>query len=107
MLTIPEDMFPQVYLRYALASIFVFLTPGFCLIKALFPIGELDNFEMAIASIATSLATVTLIAFLLNLTPSGINPATISVSILPFTIMCATVGLVRARTRRIPAHMFA
>jgi len=35
--TVPDDLYPLVYARYALGSIFVLLLPGYSFIKALFP----------------------------------------------------------------------
>ena len=93
--TIPENYFPQVYLRYFFGSIFLLWLPGFCLMKALFLGRELDYVEMVVLSVGTSLALVPLTAFLLNFTHWGITAVTLSASIFPMVLLFATVGIIR------------
>jgi len=92
---IPENYFPQVYIRYFFGSIFLLWLPGFCLMKALFLGRELDYVEMIVLSIGTSLALVPLTAFLLNFTHWGITAVTLSASIFPMVLFFATVGIIR------------
>ena len=57
------------YVRYLSGSIFVLFLPGYSLIKALFPLKEIDNIERTALSIAMSLAIVALNALVLNFLP--------------------------------------
>lgn len=67
--TVPETMFPLVYLRYVLGSVFVLFLPGYSLIKTLFPTKEIDNIERTAVSIGTSLALAPVVGLLLNYSP--------------------------------------
>jgi hypothetical protein len=93
--TISEKMYPYVYLRYILGSIFVLLLPGFTLIKTLFPTREIDNIERTALSIGMSLALVPLVGLLLNYTPWGIRLTPITISLLTLTIILSLTGLIR------------
>jgi hypothetical protein len=92
---IPENAFPIVYLRYVLGSIFVLFLPGYSLIKALFPLREIDNIERTALSIGMSLALVPLVGLLLNYTLWGIRLTPITVSLLSLTIILSIAGLFR------------
>jgi hypothetical protein len=93
--TIPEKAYPYIYFRYILGSIFVFLLPGYSLIKTLFPTREIDNIERTALSIGMSLAMVPLVGLLLNYTPWGIRLTPITVSLLGLTIILSIAGLFR------------
>ena len=69
---ISEKIYPYIYLKYTLGSIFVLFLPGFPLIKTLFHTREIDNIECTALSIGMSLALVPLVGLLLNYTPRGI-----------------------------------
>ena len=107
---IPEDLFPLVYIRYVLGSIFVLWLPGYAFTRALFPStlsGEtpkagLDTIERIALSLGTSLALVPIVGLLLNYTPWGIRLVPITLSLLVLTLILAAVAIVRehhARTR--------
>ena len=63
---VPENMFPLVYARYVLGSLFVLFLPGYSFIKALFPrqlpvktgSGDLDTIERLALSVGMSLALI-------------------------------------------------
>jgi len=100
---IPENLYPLVYIRYGLGSIFVLWLPGYAFIKALFPTENsaktsekgLDMVERIALSLGMSLALVPLVGLLLNYTPWGIRLAPIVLSLLALTIVFATAALIR------------
>ena len=98
--TISEKMYPYVYLRYILGSIFVLFLPGFTLIKTLFPTREIDNIERTALSIGMSLALVPLIGLLLNYTPWGIRLTPIMLSLLALTIILSVAGIIREHSEK-------
>jgi len=102
--TIPEEAFPMVYARYILGSVFVLWSPGYCLIKVMFPTKELDIIERIALSIGMSLAIVPLTGLLLNYTPFGIRPTPITLSLLALTLALATVGIVREHQDSLKEH---
>lgn len=101
--TIPEDLYPLVYIRYVLGSIFVLWLPGYTFIKALFPIEpplktsskSLDTIERVALSLGMSLALVPIIGLLLNYTPWGIRLTPIVLSLLALTLIFATAAIIR------------
>jgi len=95
-LTIPEDAFPLVYVRYVLGTVFILLLPGYSLVKALFPTKkEMDSIERASLSMGLSLALVPIVGLILNYTPWGIRLTPITLSLLALTTAFATAALVR------------
>lgn len=93
--TIPENVYPTVYVRHVLASIFVLGLPGYALIKTLFPTKELDQIERIALSIGLSLAIVPMIGLLLNYTPWGIRLAPVTLILSALTITLATAAVIR------------
>ena len=100
---IPEDLYPFVYIRYVLGTVFVLWLPGYAFIKALFPTEtpikthqkNLDTIERVALSIGMSLALVPIVGLLLNYTPWGIRLSPIILSLLSLTVVFATVGILR------------
>jgi hypothetical protein len=117
---IPEDLYPWVYIRYALGTIFVLWLPGYSFIKALFPKDlpfarglartletsekNLDTIERAALSLGMSLALVPIVGLLLNYTPWGIRLAPISISLLALTVVFATTAVIRDYKNQKPAN---
>lgn len=101
--TIPEDLFPLVYIRYVLGLIFVLWLPGYTLVKALFPAEpqikgsrkDLDVIERVALSMGLSLALVPMVGLLLNYTPWGIRLTPIVLSLLAMVLIFATAALIR------------
>ena len=101
--TIPETAYPIVYLRQALAIVFVLFLPGFTFIKALFPTStpiktrseELDKIERVALSIVMSLALVPIVGLILNYSPWGITLTPITLSLLGLTVVFASAALIR------------
>jgi hypothetical protein len=116
---IPEDLYPWVYIRYVLGTIFVLWLPGYSFIKALFPKDlpfarglartletsekNLDTIERAALSLGMSLALVPIVGLLLNYTPWGIRLAPISISLLALTVVFATTAVIRDYKNQKPA----
>jgi hypothetical protein len=101
--TIPENAYPEVYTRYVLGTIFVWLLPGYSFVKALFPIKvpvptkstELDLIERVALSIGMSIVLVIINGFVLNYTSFGIRTTSVTLSLLALTIAFAVVGVIR------------
>jgi hypothetical protein len=102
--TISDKNIPYIYIRYILGFIFVFILPGFSLIKFLFPTREMDNIERTAISIGTSLVLVPLVGFLLNFTPWGIRLTSITFSLLALTILLTFLGLMREYKEKLKAY---
>lgn len=98
--TIQEKMYPYIYFRYLLGSIFVLFLPGYSLVKTLFPTKEIDNIERTAYSIGMSLALVSLAGLLLNYTSWGISLTPITISLLILTIIFSVLGLIREHKRK-------
>lgn len=83
------SILPQVLLgvggpfRYLLALALVFLLPGYAMAAVLFPEdGEIDWIRRIALSVGLSIASVALLGLLLDLTPVGLNVATVVGSLL-------------------------
>jgi len=82
---VPSDL-PWLAIRWVFASLFVLFIPGFVTVETLFPRGsELNSLERFALSVGLSLAIVTFVGFLLNISPWGIRLAPLVVSL---TIIC-------------------
>jgi hypothetical protein len=100
---IPEDVYPLVYVRIVLGLIFVLGSPGYSLVKTLFPeeppfrasSKNLNSIERLALSIGMSLALVPMIGLLLNYTSWGLSLISIVLTLLVLTLIFATVGIAR------------
>ena len=91
-------LFPLEILRIVLGLPFVLFFPGFTLISALFPKREwLNNMERVVLSFGISIATVTLIGFILNFTPWGLQLEAVLYSVASFTIITSIIAWIRLR----------
>jgi hypothetical protein len=101
--TVPDNLYPWVYSRYVLGAIFVLWLPGYTFIQALFPKEthfaaddkNLDTIIRIVLSAGMSLALVPIVGLLLNYTPWGIRLTPITLSLLAFTLISATVAVIR------------
>jgi len=101
--TIPENVYPAVYARYVLGTIFVWLLPGYSFVRALFPTKvpvptkrtELDLIERVALTIGMSIVLVIINGFVLNYTSFGIQTTIVTLSLLTLTIAFAVVGVIR------------
>jgi hypothetical protein len=102
-LTIPENLYPWIYVRNVLGIIFVLFLPGYALMKALFPgkmanrtsPGNLEIIERFSLSIGLSIALVPAVGLLLYYSPWGLNLVPVVLSLLALTLIFATVAVVR------------
>lgn len=92
---ISEDNFPLVLIRYLLSSTFVFLLPGYCLIRTLYPLKEIDNIERVVLSIVMNLVIVPLVGFLLNFTSWGIRLVPVIATCIFLTLSLGLMGIIR------------
>lgn len=92
---LPGSVFPIAYVRYFFGSLFVLFLPGFCLLKTLFPEKRAEPVEQGVLSVGLSLIIVPLVSFFLNFTFWGITVLTLILSLAPFTLVFATIALIR------------
>jgi len=83
------------YLRYVFGSVLVLFLPGYALIEALYPKGELDELVGFALSIGLSLALVPLTGLALNYTPWGIRLLPVAISLAVLTVSLLLVALER------------
>lgn len=101
--TIPENVYPIVYIRSVLGTIFVLYLPGYTFIKALSPSevpiktssGTLDTIERVALSLGMGLALTPIVGLILNYTPWGITLTPITLSLLASTVVFATAAILR------------
>lgn len=101
--TIPEDLYPWVFVRHIMGMIFILWLPGYTIVKALYPgqvpvklsTESLDTMERIALSLGLSLAVVSIVGLLLNYTPWGVRLTPIVLSLLVLTIFSATIAAVR------------
>jgi uncharacterized membrane protein len=84
--------------RFALTFIFVAFLPGYCLVNILF-IGKnnIDLPETLVLSVALSFGIAGLDGLFLGLSPIGIFPVTIAVSLSIIVLVLASVAYLRQR----------
>lgn len=95
---VPADS-PFVILRYVFGFIFVAILPGYCLVSILFAKeNKLDLIEEIVLSVALSFGIVGLTGLFLGLSPIGINPTSITVSLSAIVLVLAVVAFIRKRS---------
>ncbi len=98
---IPEDNQSLVSLRSILAIVFVMFLPGFVFVKTLFhkdgPVQNsstgIDSLERLALSIAMSLIITSITGLILNSTPWGVTLLSVTLSLLVFTLIFATIAI--------------
>jgi len=101
--TIPQDLYPLVYVRNVLGVIFVLFLPGYAFVKAVFQkkvpfktsSESFDNIERLVLSIALSIALTPMVGLILYYTPIGIGLTPITLSLLALTAIFATAAMAR------------
>ena len=100
--TIPEGIYPFVYIRYVLVAIFVTWFPGYCFTRALFPKSSKRNGSKSLStaeryalSFGLSLVLVAIVGMLLNYTPWGIRLTPINLCLFSLTAIFATAATIR------------
>jgi len=90
------QVYPLVYLRYAVGAIYVLYVPGYTLIEALYPkADELERLERFALGVGLSLALVPLVGLVLNYTPWGIRLDPIFASLSLLTVALGAAGVYR------------
>ena len=84
-----------IYLRYVFGSALVLFLPGYALIEALYPKGELDELTRFALSIGLSLAITPLTGLVLNYTPFGIRLLPVAISLAAITLALLLAALHR------------
>jgi uncharacterized membrane protein len=89
--------------RYFFAFVFIAFLPGYCLVNLLF-IGQnrLDFVEQLVLSVALSFGLAGLDGLFLGLSPIGINPTTITVSLSTIVLVLAAAAFLRKRASPLP-----
>jgi uncharacterized membrane protein len=96
LVVVPENVYSVIYLRYFFGSILILWLPGYSLIKALFPAKmSSGRIEATVLMILMSLVLVSVVGFLLNYSPWGINIISVTLSLSSLTIMLLTIGTIR------------
>lgn len=109
-LTISENFYPLVYLRWVFGFIFIMFLPGYVVTKIIFPFSlslkkfnyrqycnlwNNDLLARLFLSFCLNLAIVPFIGFLLNYTPFGITIIPVSLSLFFLIMFLAILSLVR------------
>lgn len=104
---IPTNIYPWAFLRNILGILFVFFLPGYAFLKVVFPkklySEGMESLEVIIRiafSVGISIAVVSILGLILYYTPFGLNLTPIVFSLLAFTLILATAGVIsESRTR--------
>jgi uncharacterized membrane protein len=95
-LALPLMSFDSGPARAILGIIFLFLTPGYVFVSALFPgIRPLSSLERLVCSLVASIAVVCLTGVVLSFTPIGVNLQVSLIIISAFDLIFLLVALVR------------
>lgn len=100
---IPQDLYPLAYVRNFFGVIFVLFLPGYAFVKALLQrkvpfktiSGTFDSIERVILSIGLSVALTPMMGLILYYTPLGIGLTPVTLSLLAFTMVFATIAMAR------------
>ena len=99
LLVFPAVAFTTGLLRIVFSFLFVIFFPGYTLLSALFPkSGGLSTIERVALSSGISIAVVSLIGFILNVTPWGIRLDPILLSVAAFILLCSAAGIIRQQS---------
>ena len=102
-MTVPDNIYPEAYLKYVFGTPLVVFLPGYSLLRALFlekmddknRKNNLDLVERLVLSIGVSFAVVPGLGLLLDFTPWGINQASVILSLIVFTVAISTTAVIR------------
>jgi uncharacterized membrane protein len=83
-------------IRYVIGFIFVAFLPGYCLVNVLFVKGDrLDLIEELVLSVALSFGLAGISGLFLGLSPIGIFPSTVTVTLSTLTLVLAVIAYIR------------
>ena len=111
-ITIPENDYPRVLMRYLLGSVFIMFLPGYSVLRSIFPEHmtvsgkgrEVEVAERIVLAIVMSMALVPVVGLLLNYTPFGLSTNSITMSLLTLTLTFATAGAILEQRRETKGH---
>jgi hypothetical protein len=100
---VPQDSYPFAYVRNFLGVIFVLFLPGYAFVKAFFQkkvpfkttSESFDTIERLVLSLGVSIAIVPIVGLILYYTPLGTDLTPITLCLLAFTLVLATVAMFR------------
>lgn len=81
--------------RQILGGAFIILYPGFSFVKAILPSKKSSLSDVIVFSLAFSFAFTTIIGFMLNYTPFGINIESTVSSLYALILLFSSVGIIR------------
>lgn len=101
--TIPENLYPWIYVRNFFGILFVFFLPGYAFVKALFPANlpgqilsrSLETIERMALSVGLSIALVSIVGLLLYYSTLYQSLPVIVASLFVITSIFATIGKIR------------
>jgi len=88
---------PFSVLNFMFGFTFVAVIPGYCLVNVLFQEGKLDLVEKAVLSVALSFSIAGVSGLFLGLSPIGITPDSITISISLIVVVLAFLAFLRKR----------
>ena len=77
--------------------IFVAVMPGYCLVSLLFQEGKLDLVEKLVLSVALSFSIAGVSGLFLGLSPIGMTPSSLTISLSVTVMVLAFLGFLRKR----------
>ena len=100
---IPEDLYPWIYVRNFLGILLVLFLPGYAFQRAFVKNGvnvgsllaRVDSIQRVAIGIGLSVAFASIIGLILYYSPWGLNLNIIILSLLVFTLLFATIAIVR------------
>jgi len=91
---------PFIFLRVALSLLLIIFLPGFCIVRLLFPRGELERIEEIGYSLMISLFISPITALVMSLLPNGFgtveNPAPLLGALSVITIILAFAAFIKS-----------
>lgn len=104
---VPEDLYPLIYFRSLFALLLIMFLPGYASMQLFFSKGvpirtdsaTTNTLEYIMLSIGLSLAMSSFLGFLLNYTPFGVRLTSVTLVLLVFTIVLATLAVLRVSIR--------
>lgn len=94
-LTIPENAFPLVYIKYILSLPYVLLLPGYSALRAFFEIKSFQYLEQLILSLGLSIFFIFVLGLALNYLPWGITLGPIVLGLAVITLFSSSFALTR------------
>jgi len=100
---IPEDLYPWIFARNFLGILLVLFLPGYAFqrvfvkndVNARSLLGRIDSIQRVAISVGLSIAFSSIIGLILYYSPVGLNLNIIVLSLLVFTLLFATIAIIR------------